>query len=87
MWKLLVPQMPGYTNCTKVYLGGNRRAVCPNFGDHIEVSTGPSPEVKKAAERDKKMAALQKEIEAAARKGDMNRVMELSKKMKELSQS
>jgi len=68
-----------------VYLGGNRRAICPNFGDHVEVSTGPSPEVKKAAERDKKMAALQKEIEAAGRKGDMNKVMELSRKMKELS--
>jgi len=57
---------------------------CPNFGEVVQVSAEPSPEVKAAAEKDMKMQKLQKEIEAAGKAGDMNKVMALSKKLKEI---
>jgi len=60
-----------------MYVSGNKSAKCPQIGEIVKVSEGPSPEVAKAAERDKKMAALQKEIEAAGKQGDMKTVIKL----------
>eukprot|EP00471_Norrisiella_sphaerica_P004743 CAMPEP_0184490080 /NCGR_PEP_ID=MMETSP0113_2-20130426/17089_1 /TAXON_ID=91329 /ORGANISM="Norrisiella sphaerica, Strain BC52" /LENGTH=286 /DNA_ID=CAMNT_0026873819 /DNA_START=140 /DNA_END=999 /DNA_ORIENTATION=+ len=82
-----LPPPPRYSHCPKMYVSGNKSAKCPQIGEIVKVSEGPSPEVAKAAERDKKMAALQKEIEAAGKQGDMKTVMELSKKMKVLAAS
>lgn len=79
-----LPPPPRYTNCAKVYPGGNAGSVCPSVGDVVTVSSGPSPEVAKAAEKDRKMKALQAQIAEAARIPDMAKVQELSAKMKAL---